>query len=157
MTVKEYEYCYRKHFKSVVGYLMLYCYDKELAEDLAQDTFISLWEKVDSIRFDTVRQWLHAVSYNKMIDYKRRGVHKARYLNTLGEETYCQSFDQYDVGVVIKETMALPGIKGLLIATKALGSTYKEICETYDMTMPQVKALIHKGRQKLNNKLKYYE
>lgn len=157
MSIKEYEYCYNNYFKPVAGYLMLYCRDKELCDDITQECFITLWEKVEQIRFDSVRQWLHAVSYNRMIDYKRKAVHRAKYLNSLPSEEYDQSFDKYDLDVVMKETMSLPGKKGELIATKALGSTYKELGVIHDMTVPQVKALIHKGRQKLNKKLNYYE
>lgn len=157
MTNEQYIYCYTNYFKPVSGYLMLYCRDKDLCDDITQECFITLWEKVDQIRFDTVRQWLHAVSYNRMIDHKRKEVNRAKYLVSLPGEEYNQSFDKYDLDVVIEETMKLPGKKGELIATKALGSTYKEIGAVYDMTVPQVKALIHKGRRKLNKKLNYYE
>ena len=157
MTVKEYEYCYTNYFKPVSGYLMLYCRDKDLCDDITQDCFITLWEKVDQIKFDTVRQWLHAVSYNRMIDTKRKELNRAKYLVSLPVDGYDQSFDSYDLDVVLKEVRKLPGKKGELIATKALGSTYKEIGVIHDMTVPQVKSLIHKGRQKLNKKLNYYE
>lgn len=47
--------------------------DERLAEDVAQDTFIKMYEHLDFLKDDTVKQWLIVVSGNIAKDYLKKG------------------------------------------------------------------------------------
>jgi len=58
-----------------ITYRFLYslCRDRELAQDLTQDTFIKVWNGIDSFkgtsRFST---WLYRISHNLYLDHKKK-------------------------------------------------------------------------------------
>lgn len=156
MTDKEYTYCYNNYFKPVRSYLMMYCNDKEQCEDITQDAFIKLWEKREHIRFSTVRQWLHAITYNQMIDHLRRQKHKFRYAVENYSEGEEDGTPAYDVWAVLDEVEKLPQLKRDLLLDRMIGTPYKELCEKYDINMTTLKAQLHSARKMLNNKINYY-
>lgn len=45
MTQEEFKYIFDHHFDSVRNYIYYRCGDSELATDVAQDTFMKIWEK----------------------------------------------------------------------------------------------------------------
>ena len=47
--------------------------DEQLAEDVAQETFLKMYERLDYLKDDTVKQWLIVVSGNIAKDYVRKG------------------------------------------------------------------------------------
>lgn len=47
--------------------------DDQLAEDVAQETFLKMYERLDYLKDDTVKQWLIVVSGNIAKDYVRKG------------------------------------------------------------------------------------
>lgn len=47
--------------------------DEQLAEDVAQETFLKMFEHLDYLRDDTVKQWLVVVSGNISKDYVKKG------------------------------------------------------------------------------------
>lgn len=61
-----------EHYKKVYYFLLKLCKEKELAQDLTQETFIKAWYKIESFngksRFST---WLYRISYNLFIDHIR--------------------------------------------------------------------------------------
>ena len=61
--------------------------DRELARDLAQETFLRAYERLDT--FDTSRRfgpWLFRIAVNLAVDYLRRSRRRLRYTR-LGEES----------------------------------------------------------------------
>ena len=47
--------------------------DDQLAEDVVQETFLKMYERLDYLKDDTVKQWLIVVSGNIAKDYIRKG------------------------------------------------------------------------------------
>lgn len=47
--------------------------DDQLAEDVSQETFIKMYEHLDFLEDDTVKQWLIVVSGNIAKDYAKKG------------------------------------------------------------------------------------
>ena len=60
---------YQKLIKKNAGNFV----DDQLAEDVAQDTFLKMYEHLDYLDDDMVKQWLIVVSGNIAKDYLRKG------------------------------------------------------------------------------------
>jgi RNA polymerase sigma-70 factor, ECF subfamily len=53
----------RRHYASVYAQLWCYCRDREIAEDLTQETFIEAWKSVASLRdYRSARAWLYTIA-----------------------------------------------------------------------------------------------
>ncbi len=55
MTREDFNFLFHTHFEEVRKYVFYRSGDEELATDIAQDTFMRLWEKRDDIRLETVK------------------------------------------------------------------------------------------------------
>jgi RNA polymerase sigma-70 factor, ECF subfamily len=64
----------RRHLDAVHRYLLRLTGSPDDADDLAQETFLRLWQKAGSYRPGTVRltTWLHRVAHNITVDNLRR-------------------------------------------------------------------------------------
>ena len=60
---------YQKLVKANAGNFV----DDQLAEDVAQETFIKMYEHLDVLKDETVKQWLIVVSGNIAKDYLKKG------------------------------------------------------------------------------------
>ncbi len=54
------------------------------SEDLAQDTFLSVYKNIDSFHGDNMKAWISKIATNKCLDYLKRGGRN----NLLTEDTY---------------------------------------------------------------------
>ena len=80
MTQEEFIYSYQNYLPAVSGYLRLFISNKEECDDIASDCFARVYEKLDEVDFKRIRQYLHVLAYNRMIDLKRKERCKAQYL-----------------------------------------------------------------------------
>jgi RNA polymerase sigma-70 factor, ECF subfamily len=63
---------FKSHFKEMTRFAQRYVKDFETAKEIAQEVFISLWEKRDSIDMSKpVRSYLTTSVYNKSLNYLR--------------------------------------------------------------------------------------
>jgi RNA polymerase sigma-70 factor (ECF subfamily) len=61
------------HYQAVYRFLLHLARDVELAEDLTQETFVTVWEKVGSFAGrSSIATWLHRIAYGKFVDAHRR-------------------------------------------------------------------------------------
>lgn len=63
-----------RHLDAVHRYLVRLTGSPDDADDLAQETFLRLWQKADAYRPGTVRltTWLHRIAHNLAVDHLRR-------------------------------------------------------------------------------------
>ena len=63
----------RMMMKDIVALTYRMTQDRESAFDLAQDTFISAWEKLHDFRGDsTIQSWLYRIAANKALNYLKQ-------------------------------------------------------------------------------------
>ncbi len=72
-TDLEKEQLYKEYHKKVIGYLNMKVNDYQLAEDIASDVFLKVFEKLDS--FDdskaSISTWIYTIARNTLTDYFR--------------------------------------------------------------------------------------
>lgn len=65
---------YQKHYESIVRYaLRLAGGDRQLAEDIAQETFLRAWQHADTLDEARALRWLYTVAHNLAISAHHRG------------------------------------------------------------------------------------
>lgn len=63
---------FERHRRGLLAYILGYCRDRQLAEDVVQDTFLEFARRIDSIRpRQGANGWLYRVARNRTIDILR--------------------------------------------------------------------------------------
>jgi RNA polymerase sigma-70 factor (ECF subfamily) len=72
LTHEEFQRVFSEWYKPVRSFIYYKCGDMELAEDLAQDSFVKLWENRDRIERSTMKAYLYKIAQNNTINYQKR-------------------------------------------------------------------------------------
>jgi RNA polymerase sigma-70 factor (ECF subfamily) len=119
------------YFKKIYLYLLRYCKDGPTAENIAQDTFVSFWENIDSVRRDvTPLPYLYATAKNKAINELKREILKTRHQDYVRQKELQISFRALESSVIsdsqIKEINR--------IVTESLGEMTPKVAEAFRMS-----------------------
>jgi len=90
---------FRRYYPSTFRYFKVQVRDQEVAQDLAQETFLKAWKNLPQVR-KSFSGWLHTVAHSVWQDYLRRKQHSL-HLSSLATE-----FDRED-GQLAVETRIL--------------------------------------------------
>ena len=78
---RAYEQLYQQHAGRVYALCVRLCHDRDMAEDLTQESFVLAWRKLGSFRGDSAfGTWLYRITTNTVLSYLRK--HKA-FINSL--------------------------------------------------------------------------
>ncbi len=123
-------------------------------EDVVQEATIKAHASLPALSSTTnLRGWLFRITYNKAIDHLRRNSHET--MELLDEYAMIE-----DAGSSIEEkelaAMAMsmfrkltPRQRSCVILKDILGYSVAEISELIDATVPEIKAMMHRGRTRL--------
>ncbi len=153
---------YRRHGKHALLQARKLCASRELAEDVAQETFLSLWRSAHRYRpaLGSVPVWLSSMVRNRAIDAWRRSAvrpvevtsddHGPDQLHTaIGSETPAP-----ERAVVLALLGELPAAQreSVFLAYFA-GMTHQEIADWSDVPLGTIKSRIRLGLEKLRSGL----
>jgi RNA polymerase sigma-70 factor (ECF subfamily) len=161
----DFEQHFLKVYKENADAIFRFCYlrlsDREIARDVAQDTFMKVWQHAyKGEKIDNLRAFMFMTARNLIIDNYRKK--KASSLDALMEEGF-------DVGVEISESvvdafdgeraMALLGTipekyRDAIYLQYVEGLSVKEIAEITGETENNISVRIHRGLQKLRSILR---
>lgn len=157
-----------KYMEKIIYFIYRFVKRIDVAEDLAQDVFVYILmnkEKYDSKY--SLKTYLYTIAKSKAINYIKRES-KITYLQ---DNEYLFTEEEIEDIVFKKEKRdklksaieRLPESQSQLIYLVDIEElSYKEISQILDMSLSQVKSLIHRGRKKLKQILMkeadcYYE
>lgn len=142
--------CEREHPR-LVGMLGLYCGDRDVAENLAQEALIRLcrdWRKVR--RLDAPERWLHRVAINLAHSHYRRRAIEGRALTRLGNRapTAPSAGSDADTLELLK---SLPHRqKAALVLHYYLDLPVREVAQVMEIPEGRANTLIHRGTRALH-------
>jgi RNA polymerase sigma-70 factor (ECF subfamily) len=160
----------RRYERPVFALLFRMLRDRELAEDLAQETFIKALNAIESYRPEfKFSSWIFKIANNAAIDHLRR-----RELDTLSldgsphaetpeamqatalqiggrQESPLDAVEARELGGMIEEAIGRlrPEYRSCILLRHVEGRAYEEIAEILNLPLGTVKTYIHRARNEL--------
>lgn len=158
MTKDEYNKCVQHFSDGLFRFVLSNIRNRELAEDIVQDSFVKVWERHDSIPLEKAKPYLFTTAYHTLIDQTRRKDYTAfateeaaSFINAKGEGTPYPDIQE----VLHKALATLPQVQASVILLRDYeGYSYEEIGNILNLNESQVKVYIFRGRTALKNYLK---
>jgi RNA polymerase sigma-70 factor (ECF subfamily) len=154
-----FEELYRRHFRRVYSIALRMTGSPEEAEDLSQETFTQLYNKIGSFRGDSAfTTWLHRMTVNQVLMHFRRRKSRPEYTTTEGETPVqiVQGTENQDKMPVIDRMILenaiqkLPsGYRSVFVLHDVEGYEHTEIAEMLGIAEGTSKSQLHKARLKL--------
>src|SRR5581483_9867748 len=164
----------RRYERPVFSLIYRMVRDRELAEDLSQDTFIKVLNHIDRYRPEfKLSSWLFKIANNVAIDHLRR-----RQLSTVSidgsphaqtadaieatsfdladtQESALDEMEARELGTAIEQAIAKlrPEYRSCIMLRHVEGRSYEEIAATLDLPLGTVKTYIHRARHELRKAL----
>lgn len=161
---------YNRYHNSIVNVITYKTKDREMSEEIANDTFIKVMKYQD--HFDgsksSIKTWIYRIAQTIMLDYLRKAKKRnicfsvSDMVDEDGKESY-QFVDKNNINEIecteLKDqiTSALdrlkPQYKRIAVLFFVDRATYKEIAKVCDMPMSSVKVGINRCRKILQKEL----
>ena len=166
----------RRYERPVFSLIYRMVRDRELAEDLAQDTFIKVLNHIDRYRSEfKLSSWLFKIANNVAIDYLRRrqletvSIDGSPHAQTAGaieatsfdvsvqQESALDELEARELGTAIEQAIAglRPEYRSCIMLRHVEGRSYEEIAATLDLPLGTVKTYIHRARHELRRALEH--
>ena len=166
----------RRYERPVFSLVYRMVRDRELAEDLTQDTFVKVLSHIDKYRAEfKFSSWLFKIANNVAIDHLRR-----RQLDTVSmegsphatttdlaeatsfelatqAESPLQELEARELGSEIERAIARlrPEYRACILLRHVEDKSYEEIAATLDLPLGTVKTYIHRARHELRKLLEH--
>ena len=166
----------RRYERPIFSLIFRMVRDREIAEDLSQDTFIKVLNHVDKYRPEfKLSSWLFKIANNVAIDHLRRrqldtvSIDGSRHAATQAEaeatrfdveargETALEEMESRELGSSIERAIAKlrPEYRSCIMLRHVEGRSYEEIAATLDLPLGTVKTYIHRARHELREELQH--
>ena len=159
MNQKGMELLFDAYYKPLVVWADTFLRDMNLAEDVVQDLFVSIWKDKVYLRFkpETLSSFLHVSVRNRCFKRieKRDVFRNASVLDhvELVFEEYNERHDQL-VSRVLEEMALLPErSREIMNCVFLKGLKYREVAERYGISVSTVKTLLGNSVKKLRERL----
>jgi RNA polymerase sigma-70 factor (ECF subfamily) len=164
----------RRYERPVFSLIFRMVRDREVSEDLAQDTFIKVLNHIDKYRPEfKLSSWLFKIANNVTIDHLRK-----RQLETVSidgsphalsaaeveatsfdvvarQESALEEMEARELGSAIERAIQKlrPEYRACIMLRHVEGRSYEEIAATLDLPLGTVKTYIHRARHQLRDAL----
>ncbi len=128
--------------------------DPDLADDLAQDTFIIAYRQMDSFRGEgTFLSWLMGIGYRQFLQYARKKKRRRELLEDAEEFKRPNSRRDGILAIDLERALACLSLKErtAIVLNSRDGFTHEEIAAVMELPLGTVKSHISRGRDKLKH------
>jgi RNA polymerase sigma-70 factor (ECF subfamily) len=164
----------RRYERPVFSLIFRMVRDREMAEDLAQDTFIKVLNNIDRYRPEfKLSSWLFKIANNVTIDHLRRrqlstvSLDGSPHAATAAEaqatsldvesrgQSALEAIESRELGSAIEQAIGRlrPEYRSCILLRHVEGRSYEEIAATLDLPLGTVKTYIHRARHELREAL----
>ncbi len=156
---RAFERLYRTHVNRVYSVCMRMVQDRGRAEELTQDVFVRVWEKLGLFRGESAfSTWLHRTAINVVLNERRATAHRD------GRTTGVEDIDLFGgddgalrpgLAVDLESAIALlpRGARTVFVLHDVEGYTHEEIGRMLGVTSGGTKAQLHRARRLLREAL----
>lgn len=157
---RSFEQLYRRLVGRVYALCLRMSGDAQAAEELTQDVFVRVWERIGTYRGESLfSTWLHRLAANVVLqDRRSRSRREAREQGTEDPERYMRRVREAMPGTRLDLEKAIaglpPGARRVLVLRDIEGYRYQEIARMTGVTLGTVKAQIHRARRMVREALR---
>ncbi len=150
-----------EHYQPVYRFLLHLARDVALAEDLTQETFATVWEKIGTFEGrSTLTTWLHRIAYGKFVDARRRRRRGAELHDLLHQRTAdAEAMTPLDAAIAGDQARHLytllhrlePQGQALLVLHYLQGLSYRDMALVVDEPANTVKWRVRQALEQLRS------
>ena len=157
-----------KYYQRVYASLYSFTKSKEDSEDIAQQTFVKVWQQINSFRGESALfTWIYRIAINLAKNYVASSAYKKQKINISSDsvEIDFPSYENPENSLMHLES--LNGIKSYVdqlpeslrtafTLREVDGKSYEEIANITNTPIGTVRSRIHKGREMLDQTFSKY-
>ena len=158
--LEQFEDMVQKHQRDILNFHYRLVGNRFEAEDLAQETFLKAYNKLDSLKErEKVKSWLYSIARNVTIDFFRKNKDRSIPLDSVIMENYAratavdyrQDVMQSEVSQELQKCLAALSEDDRMIVKLLYyeGFSYKEICDLLNINQNTLKSRLHRARKVL--------
>jgi RNA polymerase sigma-70 factor (ECF subfamily) len=151
----EFEVIYKTYWDKIFRLCMGYVNDYDLAQDLAQETFILVWQKLESFRNESsIGTWVFRIATNNCLRQieKEKRFPKTELPRHISQEKSVSIEPQ--IQFLYKCIAALPEIDRIIISLELEDVKQAEIATIVGLSEANIRVKIHRIKEKLTQKFK---
>lgn len=163
--MRKIEEIYKDYYEIVYKYLFCLTHDKDLSEDLAQETFVKMIKHIDKFSGKSkLSSWLCEIAKNNWIDYLRKNKRQIEIINGNKEDNEIERqseqnieddfIEREDKDKVYERINSLDEISKKVMYLRVQGDlSFKEIGDILGRTENWARVTFYRGKQKLKEDL----
>lgn len=153
MTLAEYNTCVDQHADGLYRFILKQVRDADDAQDVVQEAFARVWERVGEVPFDKAKTYLFTTGYRVMIDGLRKAKRGRAYADQHTPATIGVPPPPTGLKAVLEEALQkLPEMQRTVVLLRDYeGYAYDQIGEITGLSESQVKVYIFRARVALRN------
>ncbi len=142
---------FEEHAEKVRNFIYYKCGDLELAEDIAQESFLRLWKRCAKVTFAKAAGFLFTVANNLFLDNTKHQKVVFKYQNTIAKDKVAPNPQFLMEEQEFKETLInaineLPEpVRVVFLMNRIEKMTYKEIAEFMGVSVKTIEKRMHKA------------
>jgi RNA polymerase sigma-70 factor (ECF subfamily) len=155
-----FEKLFRENYDAIRNFIYYKISDQKLAEDIAQDVFLKVWERRDEIIPDKVRYLCYTIANNLSLNYIKHLKIVYNFKNAFIEknefETPQHILEQKEFNHKLQEAIAsLPEKQRVVFLMNRIDKlTYNEIAERLGLSVKAIEKRMSQALKELNQKLR---
>jgi len=161
MDQNQFRNVFDQYFEAIRNYIYFLCSNADLAEDIAQDSFVKLWDNKDSIVMSTVKSYLYTIARNLTFNQVKRNKLKYNFLaqTELGTENESPEFalEQKEFKEKLERVIAsIPdGNREVFLMNRIEGMKYQEIADRLGLSVKAVEKRMSKALKIIRENIDY--
>lgn len=159
LSESDYRQAFNEYFDGLRNFLYYKTGDGNMAEDLAQDTFVKLWENRDRIDKKTLKSYLYTIASNTAINQLKRNQLKYKFqkLHVAGVDKQSPEFiaQMKEYEEILQRVIGdMPdGSREVFLMNRLEDMKYREIAETLGISVKAVEKRMSKALKIIRDKL----
>lgn len=160
LTAQEFERAFDMYFSNLRNFLYYKTSQAQLAEDVAQDAFVKLWETREKIDKSSLKAYLFTIGNNLAINHLKRNQLKFKFLNLQADKRdiktpeYLLEMQEFDQKLQDTLSRVPEGAREVFLMNRIDGLKYREIAEMLGLSMKAVEKRMSRALAILREEIK---